>query len=478
MGRSIGPPQVIATGKVTHSASGSNLSVEYRGRRMFHILSERGLTAEYPMALQIGSGNKGRTYAVKIGQYLLESPLSWYVGSGWDISPGFESLPLIEFNRPITSNCLFCHAAKVRFDDADDHRLKALEHVEAITCERCHGDGEAHTQHPSAKNIVNPAKLSGAARDSICEQCHLEGETRILNPGKTLDDYRPGEPLERTMVTYLFHQPNVPRSAVSQVEELTESQCARGGGGKLWCGSCHDPHGRTQRSAEERASQVLRVCTGCHSRLSEASHPAGARECTSCHMPSRPANNIAHLAVTDHRIRRPHAVGGPAHSDTVVAWREPPAEFWQRDLGLAKLQIASRQNLAVMLRDSVAMLEALPAAQQNKDADVLSSLEGAFLDSSSPAKAVALSRWAVESTPASAMFALNYALALKRAGDLEQAERELLRSINLDPSLSRSYAELAVLYDREGRHAEAVAAIERFLKWNPQSIEFRRTVRQ
>jgi tetratricopeptide (TPR) repeat protein len=194
-------------------------------------------------------------------------------------------------------------------------------------------------------------------------------------------------------------------------------------------------------------------------------------------MPSRPANNIAHLAVTDHRIRRPHTADNPVHSDTVAAWREPPAEFRQRDLALAKLQIASKQNLTAMLRESVSMLEALPAAQQNKDADVLSSLEAAFLDTSSPAKAVALSRWAVESMPASATFALNHGLALRRAGDLEQAERELLRSIDLDPSLSQSYAELAVLYDREGRRAEAIAAIERFLKWNPQSIEFRRAVR-
>src|SRR5260370_30458313 len=59
---------------------------------MFHVLSERGLTAEYEVAYQIGSGTKGRTYAVQVGHYLLESPLSWYAGSVWDVSPGFESL--------------------------------------------------------------------------------------------------------------------------------------------------------------------------------------------------------------------------------------------------------------------------------------------------------------------------------------------------------------------------------------------------
>jgi hypothetical protein len=466
MGRSVGPPERLAPGKVTHQASGGVLSVEYRAGRMFHVLFERGLTAEYRVAYQIGSGSKGRTYAVKVGEYLLESPLSWYQSSAWDVSPGFESLQLLDFDRPITANCLFCHAGKARFADADGRRLDISGdggRLEAITCERCHGNGEAHARRPSSKNIVNPAKLSGAARDSVCEQCHLEGETRVPNPGKTLDDYRPGEPLERTMVTYLFHRTNADKPAVSQVEELAESSCARNG--KLWCGSCHHPHGPS--------SQVVQVCRSCHSGLSKAAHPAAQNECTSCHMPARPANNIAHLAVTDHRIRRPNQAGNPADSDEVVAWREPPAEFRRRDLALAKLQISSKEKLPAMMRDSIKMLEALPDAQQNSDPDVLSSLEVAFLNSSPPARAVALSRWAVESMPKSATFALNYGLALKRAGDLKQAERELLRSIDLDPSLMRSYAELAVLYDGEGRQAESIAVINRFLKWNPQTIQFR-----
>ena len=196
---------------------------------MFHVLSERGLTAEYPVAYQIGSGIKGRTYAVQVGDYLLESPLSWYQGSAWDVSPGFESMQLLDFDRPITANCLFCHAGRAKFSDADGRRLDVSGdggRVEAITCERCHGDGETHVRRPSAKNIVNPGQLSGAARDSVCEQCHLEGETRILNPGKTLDDYRPGDPLEKTMVTYLFQRANAEKPAVSQVEELAESKCA------------------------------------------------------------------------------------------------------------------------------------------------------------------------------------------------------------------------------------------------------------
>jgi predicted CXXCH cytochrome family protein len=475
MGNSIGPAAALPAARVTHAPSGSVISVEYREERMFHVLSERGLTAEYPIAYQIGSGLKGRTYAVQVGDYLLESPLSWYKGLGWDVSPGYEAMPLIDFDRPITESCLFCHAGEVKFAGVDGRQLAASARVPAITCDRCHGPSGNHVRRPAATNIVNPAKLSGALRNSICEQCHLEGETRILNPGRTQWDYHPGDRLELTMVIYLRKQPNREPRAVTQVEELAGSKCARAGGGGLWCGSCHDPHGESR----DRATRIAQVCTSCHPVLSKAAHPPSPRgaknECSSCHMPGRPANNVAHLSVTDHRLRRPNAQNDAPYDgpQAVAAWREPPEEFRKRDLALAELQVASENKLPAMLSESIRLLEALPRAQQNSDPDVLSSLEVAFLGTSAPPKAVELSRWAVESMPQSPTFVLNYGLALIRAGDLAEAERQLLRAIELDPSLARAYAELAVLYDHEGRKADSIAAVGRLLKWNTQNIQFR-----
>ncbi|NDJ15110.1 MAG: hypothetical protein EBY17_28640, partial [Acidobacteriia bacterium] len=70
-------------------------------------------------------------------------------------------------------------------------------------------------------------------------------------------------------------------------------------------------------------------------------------------------------------------------------------------------------------------------------------------------------------------FAMNHGLALMRAKNLPAAEREFLRALTLDPSLMQAAAQLASLYDRQGRKADSQAAIARFLKWNPQSIQFR-----
>jgi hypothetical protein len=470
MGKSIGPPDPLPTGRIVHAPSGSILTAEYRNGRLVHSISERGLTAEFPISYQIGTGRRGRSFIVQIGNYLLQSPVSWYEGHGWDVSPGYEDLRLIDFDRPITDNCLFCHAGQARFSDADRRRL-ADATLRPISCERCHGSSEDHVRHPSPKNIVNPAKLSGASRDSICEQCHLEGETRVVNLGKTLQDFRPGDPLEQTFVTYLLKRAGQGSPAVTQVEELAESKCARSSGGKLWCGTCHDPHGQIR----ERRRQIREICQSCHATLSKSAHPAAQVECVTCHMPLRATSNIPHVAVTDHWIRRPNQSVETRYTggDTVIAWREPQPQYRQRDLALAELEVGSEQRLPSMVKDSMKLLEALPPAQQNNDPDVLSNLEGVYLQSSAPEKAVALSRWAVETVPQSATFAMNFGIALKRSGDLQQAARELVRAIDLDPSLMQAYAELAVLYDNEQRPLEAQATIDHFLKWNPQSIQFR-----
>jgi predicted CXXCH cytochrome family protein len=472
MGRSIGPADVIPGGRATHAASSSVLTASFRGSQLFHTVTERSVTAEYPVALQIGRGIAARSYAVKVGDYLLESPLTWYKSGGWDVSPGFESLPLLDFERPVTENCLFCHADRAKATDLDGRRIPASA-VAPISCDRCHGPGEAHVRNPAAGNIVNPAKLSGAARDSVCEQCHLEGETRVTSPEKTQWDFHPGDSLEQTMAIYLLREPGTGSGkAVTQVEELAESKCARRTAGKLWCGTCHDPHGATAN----RPAQIATVCGGCHTTaaLSKIAHPAPPAECTSCHMPARPTSNVAHIAVTDHRLHRPGAPPEPpAVGPSIRAWREPPSQFRRRNLALAGLQLASERNLPELATQATRLLEGIPAAQQNSDRDVLGALEVLFLGSSSPQKAVTLSGWAVEAAPQSATFAMNHGLALMRAGKMAEAERELLRALDLDPSLMQAAAQLAVLYDREGRQSDSKAVVTRWLKWNPQSIQFR-----
>ena len=137
MGNSLAPPTLLGSGHVQRPGSGVEISIAERDGRMFHSLSERGLTAEYPVAYQVGAGKIGYTYMVRTGDYFYESPASWYRQHGWDASPGYDRMPSPDFDRLIDSSCLFCHAGNARFTGSDGRRFSGAE-LEPIGCERCH----------------------------------------------------------------------------------------------------------------------------------------------------------------------------------------------------------------------------------------------------------------------------------------------------------------------------------------------------
>ena len=449
--------------------TGAELSITERDGRMIHSLAANGFTAEHAVAYQIGAGKIGYTYAVLIGDYLFESPASWYRKHGWDFSPGYGNMASADFDRLIDSACLFCHSGNAKFVGSDGRRFFGGA-LTPVGCERCHGPTEDHVRAPSAKNIVNPAKLSSRARDSICEQCHLEGETRLLNPGKNWQDYRPGEALEEIAATYLLTRDNREVRAVEQVEQLALSKCARASGGKLWCGTCHNPHGMIT----DRARQIRSLCQGCHSSLSKTAH-AAVTECTSCHMPRLRADDIPHTAATDHRILRSPA---PLPNDDTVgaevsAWQDPPTQVRARSLAVATLVIGGTHGITSLHDRGVKLLEAVPAEQRDRDPAVLSSLVSIGLQRREWDQAKAFARRAAELQPDSGLSSLSLAIVLQNSGDDAGAERQLLHTIDLDPSLQPAWVNLSFLYKRLGRLHDQVELLNRYLKWNPQSIWMR-----
>lgn len=437
---------------------------------MVHRLAERGLTAEYEIAYQIGAGRIAHSYMVQVNGYLFESPATWFRAYGWDVSPGYAAAPVVDFDRPITETCLFCHASAAKFSGTDGRRVDSNT-VTAITCERCHGTSEAHVRRPSAANIVNPARLPNRARDSICEQCHLEGEARILNPGKNWRDFHPGDNLESVAAVYVVNQDGHDVKAVSQIEQLAHSRCAAASAGKLWCGTCHNPHGQTT----DRKREIRDICSSCHARLSTASHSNIRRECVDCHMPRVPTE-YAHVAVTDHRIVRRPAVAakaGETGPKALVAWVEPPIELRKRDLVLAGLAAGSKRRARASGLASLDLAGALPKSINWDDAAALAVMCESMLEKGDTREGVSLCRRAAENQPESADRAMALGVALARSGDLTEAERQLRRAIHLDPSLKHAYVELWTLYDRQKRLMEMDDTLERYLRWNPRNVMFR-----
>jgi predicted CXXCH cytochrome family protein len=458
MGRSLGTPSPVAPGRVVHARSGGVVTIQAEPGKMVHRLAEHGFPAGYDIAFQIGAGNLAHSYIVNVRGYLFESPVTWFRSAGWDLSPGYAPAPTIDFDRPITATCLFCHAADVPFADSDGRR-PARSDLGAITCERCHGPADLHVRQPRAGNIMNPRKLPVRARDSVCEQCHLEGDIRILNPGRRWRDFHPGDELERTMVVYVLEEQGQTARAVSQVEQLAQSRCAARSEGKLWCGTCHDPHGQPR----DRNLAIRTICQSCHRTVSKATHARNPAECVSCHMPRR-ATEYAHVAVTDHRIVR-HAgeISSPAGGTpkSLAAWVQPPTAIRRRDLALADLRAGVRLHMPELVQAGLKLM-----SDQQADSDLLAAACDA-------AHEVAVCRLAVRGEPGSAERTMALGVALASAGQLDEAETELRRAIDLDPSLKHAYLELWTVYERRHKTSEMKATAERFLAWNPSNVVFR-----
>jgi tetratricopeptide (TPR) repeat protein len=438
---------------------------------MIHRLSVRGVTAEYAIDYQIGAGILAHSYITQVNGYLFESPVTWFRSSGWDVSPGYARALAVDFDRPITETCLYCHAGAAKFSGGDGRRPSGAM-LMSITCERCHGPSEDHVRRPSASNIVNPGKLPARARDSVCEQCHLEGAVRVLNAGKSWGDFHPGENFEKTAAVYVLNQNGREAKAVSQFEQLTQSQCASRSGGQLWCGTCHRPHSQ----ATERAREIRGVCLSCHARLSRTAHPNSPPECVSCHMP-RLRSEYAHVAVTDHRIvRRPVAADHSPESGSMLlaAWVEPPAEFRQRDLALAGLIAGSKQGMLAIGQAALQRLATIPESQRAEDPPLLAASCDAMLERGTAQDAKDLCRQSADKQPESADRSLAFGKALALSGDALGAERQYNNAIRIDPSLKRAYLELWTLYDGQHKIDQMRETSERYLKWNPRNILFRR----
>ena len=334
---------------------------------MMHHLTELGMRANYQVEYQIGAGKVGHSYVAKIGGYLLQSPASYYRQFGWDVSPGFKDSPSLDFDRVLGERCLFCHSNNPEF--AGGRRLMSDMLIGAINCERCHGDTTQHLAHPAKTNVVNPARLEVRARDSVCEQCHLEGVARVVNPGKNLRSFSAGDELERTLSVYVDDGSGPGARAVSQVEQLALSRCARESRGKLWCGTCHNPH---ESKGEDRSRAINAVCSSCHAKSSLVSHKADASACVSCHMPRLRPSDVAHSASTDHRILARRAKSqNTASSSSIRAWHEPEAALRQRNLGLAYLEASAVPELRAFGDEGAQLLEELPATQQDGDPALL-----------------------------------------------------------------------------------------------------------
>ncbi|HLY43168.1 MAG TPA: tetratricopeptide repeat protein [Terracidiphilus sp.] len=297
--------------------------------------------------------------------------------------------------------------------------------------------------------IVNPARLTPYLADNICMACHQTGDARVLKPGKSYRDFRPGHVLDDTLSILLVPPTRGSPPSSDHVEHyysMTLSKCYRASQGRLSCITCHDPH--VEPSREEAPAYFRSKCLTCHTNqscklpIATRVQQTPANDCTNCHMPKRDIQVISHSSATNHRI-----VATPDEPYPDVTFQQTSASLPDLiHLNPAPGKEAVPPPLLTLLAAYGELAEKRPeyVASYLK---VLSQLEGTQPDD--PLVQAALGRRDL------------------RNGDFPAAVSHLRRALQGGTPAATTYADLADALAHLGQADEAVSLIEKAIELDP-----------
>jgi photosynthetic reaction center cytochrome c subunit len=440
------------------SARGSKITMRSSPTGYWQHWENGGDSSDYRVDYVVGSGNHASGYLVDIGGHLFQSPVAFYTSrKSYDLAPGYENVPDPDFTRPVSEECVLCHSGTALHISGTLNQYRSpIFPAEAISCERCHGPVERHLADPRAGTIINPAKLEPAARDSVCEQCHLFGAARVPNPGKRLSDFIPGQRLEDTFTIYRNAvPPGMSAGAfkvISHVEQLALSACARNSGGRMWCGTCHDPHDKPPKPVHYYRAR----CLTCHTANFPAAHPGRDTDCLGCHMPRRNAQDGGHTVFTDHRIqRRAETTQADLPADAGIAsWREPPPELQKRNLGIAYIDVGMQRHSSSFIIQGYRTLTEVQQ-QSTNDSEFFKWIGEALLVGKQTSEAKFALERALQLDPNSPVTEAGAASSYIQEGDAGRAIAHLERAVTLDPLYLPAASTLIDLYQKQGKTTEA-----------------------
>lgn len=460
-----------------------------------------------PVRFAVGSGTRGRSYLIDQAGLLTQSPIGWYSGSGrYGLSPGYEHDRGLRFERAIGDGCLHCHAGLVEHEPDGGPGYSSRVFAEAaIGCERCHGPGAEHVATmaalpPGSKaddlRIVNPVDLEPRRREAVCNQCHLGGEATIPRFGRGFYDFRPGDHLDDTLLVFVHDEQATTSSGakpVSQVEQMRQSGCWKGTGGTLGCISCHDPHAKP--TPEGMDAFYRTKCQACHEEK-PCSLPAVERDalpaagsCIRCHMPSQDLVEVAHTAMSDHRVpRRPDDAKAPPRGATAAlvpfddaAKRVPPRELARaRGLALASLPGTAKSTRAAQEAISALVPEGVERGDQRAllaalagDVETLRGLGQLYASTGRMDAAAACWEGALAADPGDGETMAFLARQMQRGGRLREALAMLDRLVTANPRIAAVHAQRGALLVALGNPDDAIAAVRKSLELDPSSLSVR-----
>lgn len=455
-----------------HAENGKLIQSEYEtgasGQEVFRSTHE--------MSWIIGTGENGFGALLRRGDYLFQAPLSHYTQAArWDLSPGYQNED-DGFNRVIQPGCIYCHSGRPQPIAGHDgsYRDPAFTQT-SVGCENCHGPGAAHVeavrkgkiaQDGLDPTIVNPELLGSQLADDICMSCHQAGDARVLQPGKTYQDFRPGEPLERTVAIFQIpptrdNPPN--EDHVEHYYSMSLSKCFLATRNlraekQLRCISCHDPH--VEPTRDEGPAHFNSACLACHTRAScTAPHPARqattpSDNCIGCHMPLRSIRVISHSSATNHRIVRTPDEPFPDQTFNQTTATMPD---------LIELNPAGERGAGALAPPALIRLQAYALLKAEGKVQFvqpwLKTLAG--LETSNPENAI-----------------VQASLGHRDLDDRRYAEAvsHLEHSLRLDPLQPLVYVDLSAAQDQSRKRAEAILSARKAVALEPFNPGIRKTL--
>ena len=281
--------------------------------------------------------------------------------------------------------CSRCHATAVEprlFGDPPfDTRAAEL----GISCEACHGPGEAHlaaNRSPTRRyelhladasdpTIANPRDLPRPRDSQACGQCHGVFDFASAGARQRWAEqgfrYRPGEDLHANRLVFdhasappmfrqtMYWSDGQIRVNGREYNSLLDSPCFQRGA--LSCSSCHQMHPDASDArplaewADDQLAPGMRgnaACTQCHAGLAapealarhsrHRAESAGSR-CLDCHMP----NTVWGL----HKATRVHQVSSPSVQETLRSGRPNACNLCHLDRPLGWVARALERDFGI-----------------------------------------------------------------------------------------------------------------------------------
>ena len=257
--------------------------------------------------------------------------------------------------RPTGPLCDGCHS--VNYNIAT-HQVTEWN----VGCEKCHGPGSLHANHPTKTNIVDPASLDAVRANDTCIQCHSQGRP-LTNPipasashqeyydwpvgylpGQRLADFWKLEDLRPGVTNfYQFADLSAHKNRMQGNDFVQSNMYHR----ELRCFDCHNVH--SNQNPSNLIARGNQLCLSCH----DAKNPAGLKttvsehthhtpdspgsQCTACHMP-KIAQTIKDGYVSSHTFRflspvltEESGIPNPCtgcHADKTTAWATAQLRNW------------------------------------------------------------------------------------------------------------------------------------------------------